>query len=98
MFLDAVPTLYILAIMLFTTARTLGFDPVHFGVFLCMAALMGMATPPMAIGLYTSSAVAQISPHKAVPYGLYFVGVGFLVCFLVGFSGLSMWAVRLIYG
>jgi len=98
-FLDAVPTLYILAIMLFTTAMTLGFDPVHFGVFLCMASLMGMATPPMAIGLYTSSAVAQISPHKAVPYGFYFVGVGFLVCFIVAFfPQLSLWLVNLIYG
>ncbi|MBN2062562.1 MAG: TRAP transporter large permease [Deltaproteobacteria bacterium] len=98
-FLDAVPTLYILAIMLFTTASALGFDPVHFGVFLCMASLMGMATPPMAIGLYTASAVAKISPHKAVPYGFYFVGVGFVVCFIVGFfPGLSLWFVNLIYG
>lgn len=97
-FLDAVPTLYILAIMLFTTATALGFDPVHFGVFLCMASLMGMATPPMAIGIYTASSVAQVSPHKAVPYAFYFVGVGFVVCFLVGFfPQISLWLVNLIY-
>ena len=98
-FLDGVPTLYILATMLFTTAIALGFDPVHFGVFLCMAALMGMATPPMATGLYTSAAVAKISPHEAIPYAFYFVGVGFLVCFLVAFfPPISMWFVHLIYG
>jgi C4-dicarboxylate transporter DctM subunit len=98
MFLDGVPTLYILATMLFATAVTLGFDPVHFGVFLCMASLMGMATPPMAVGLYASSTVAEVSPHKAIPYAFYFVGVGFLVCFLVAFfPQLSMWFVHLIY-
>ena len=98
-FLDGVPTLYILATMLFATAVTLGFDPVHFGVFLCMASLMGMATPPMAVGLYASSTVAKVSPHKAIPYAFYFVGVGFLVCFLVAFfPQLSMWFVHLIYG
>lgn len=99
MFMDAVPTLYILAIMLFTTAIALGFDPVHFGVFLCMASLMGMATPPMATGLYASSTVAKISPHEAIPYAFYFVGVGFLVCFIVAFfPQLSLWLVNLIYG
>jgi C4-dicarboxylate transporter DctM subunit len=98
-FLDGVPTLYILATILFTTAIALGFDPVHFGVFLCMASLMGMATPPMATGLYTSAMVAKISPHEAIPYAFYFVGVGFLVCFLVAFfPQISMWFVHLIYG
>ncbi len=98
-FMDGLPTLYILATMLFTTAVTLGFDPVHFGVFLCMASLMGMATPPMATGLYASCTVAKVSPHKATPYAFYFVGVGFLVCFLVAFfPPLSMWFVHLIYG
>jgi C4-dicarboxylate transporter DctM subunit len=98
-FLDAAPTLYILAVMLFIAAMTLGFDPVHFGVFLTLAASLGTVTPPMAVGLYASSTVAKISPHKAVPFALYFVGVGFLVCFLVAFfPQISMWFVHLIYG
>ncbi|MCK4862672.1 MAG: TRAP transporter large permease [Dehalococcoidales bacterium] len=98
-FLDAAPTLYILAIMLFTTAMALGIDPIHFGVFLTLASAMGMATPPMSVGLYASASVAKISPHEAIPYALYFVMVAFMVYFLIAFfPGLSLWAVNLIYG
>ncbi|MDH5696423.1 MAG: TRAP transporter large permease, partial [Dehalococcoidia bacterium] len=97
--LDAAPTLYILAIMLFTTAMTLGIDPVHFGVFLTLASALGMATPPMSVGLYASASVAKISPHEAVPYALYFVMVAFMVYFIIAFfPNLSLWTVNLIYG
>jgi TRAP-type C4-dicarboxylate transport system permease large subunit len=98
-FLDAAPTLYILAVMLFIAATTLGIDPVHFGVFLTLAASLGTVTPPMSVGLYASASVAKISPHKAIPYALYFVAVAFGVYFLVAFfPQLSMWTVNLIYG
>jgi C4-dicarboxylate transporter DctM subunit len=98
-FLDAAPTLYILAIMLFIAATTLGINPVHFGVFLTLAASLGTVTPPMSVGLYASASVGGISPHKAIPYALYFVAVAFGVYFLVAFfPQLSMWTVNLIYG
>jgi C4-dicarboxylate transporter DctM subunit len=98
-FLDAAPTLYILAIMLFIAATTLGFDPVHFGVFLTIAASLGTVTPPMSVGLYASASVAKISPHKAVPFALYFVVVAFAVYFLIAFfPQLSLWVPHLIYG
>lgn len=98
-FLDAAPTLYLLAIILFTTAMTLGIDPVHFGVFLTLASALGMATPPMSVGLYASASVAKISPHKAIPYALYFVMVAFMVYLIVAFfPQLSLWTVNLIYG
>jgi len=98
-FLDAAPTLYLLATILFTTAMTLGIDPVHFGVFLTLASAMGMATPPMSVGLYASASVAKVSPHEAIPYALYFVTVAFMVYFLIAFfPSLSLWTVNLIYG
>lgn len=98
-FLDAAPTLYLLAIMLFTTAMALGIDPIHFGVFLTLASALGMATPPMSVGLYASASVAKISPEKAIPYALYFVMVAFMVYLIVAFfPQLSLWTVNLIYG
>jgi len=98
-FLDAAPTLYILATVLFATAVALGIDPVHFGVFLTLASALGMATPPMSTGLYASASVAKISPHKAVPYAFYFVAIAFTVYLIVAFfPQLSLWTVNLIYG
>jgi len=99
MFLDAAPTLYILATVLFATAMTLGINPVHFGVFLTLASALGMATPPMSTGLYASASVAKISPHRAIPYALYFVTIAFAVYLVVAFfPQLSLWIVNLIYG
>jgi C4-dicarboxylate transporter DctM subunit len=97
-FLDAMPTLYILAVVLYDAAMVLGFDPVHFGVFLTLASSMGMATPPMCVGLYASAAVAKISPHEAIPYAFYFVGVAFAVYFLVAFvPEIAMFPVNIMY-
>jgi C4-dicarboxylate transporter, DctM subunit len=97
-FLDAMPTLYMLAIVLYEAAMVLGFDSVHFGVFLTMASTLGMATPPLCVGLYASAAVAKISPHEAIPYAFYFVGISLLVVLLVAFvPELSLSLVHLIY-
>lgn len=97
-FLDAMPTLYLLAVVLYNAAMVLEFDPVHFGVFLTLASSLGFATPPMCVGLYASAAVGKISPHEAVPYAAYFVGIAFLVYFVVAFvPDVSMFVVRLLY-
>lgn len=97
-FLDAMPTLYILAIVLYDAAMVMGFDPVHFGVFLTLASTLGMATPPLCVGLYASASVAKISPHEAIPYAFYFVGISVLVFLLVAFvPEVSMSMVNLIY-
>jgi C4-dicarboxylate transporter DctM subunit len=97
-FLDAAPTLYLLAIIVFPTAMVLNIDPVHFGVFLTLASALGMATPPMSVGLYASSSVANVSPHEVIPYALYFVMVAFLAYFVIAFiPDLSLWTVRLFY-
>jgi C4-dicarboxylate transporter, DctM subunit len=97
-FLDAMPTLYLLAVVLYNAAMVLGFDPVHFGVFLVLASSMGMATPPMCVGLYAASAVAKISPHEAIPYSAYFVGIAFAVYFLVAFfPDITMFLVNIMY-
>jgi C4-dicarboxylate transporter DctM subunit len=97
-FLDSAPTLYILSTVLFISAITLGINPVHLGVFLTMASALGLVTPPVGVGLYASASVAKISPHKAVPYALYFAAVGFALYLIVAFfPQLSLWTVNLIY-
>ena len=84
-FMDAMPTLYLLAVVLYDAAMVLGFDPVHFGVFLTLASSMGMATPPMCVGLYAAASVAKVSPHEAIPYAAYFVAIAFAVYFIIAF-------------
>ena len=44
----------------------LGFDPVWFGVLICMMAELGMVTPPVAINVYIVQGVTKVR------YGGYF--------------------------
>ena len=39
--------------------QELGFDPVHFGVFVVTALSVGFITPPVGINLFTASAVSE---------------------------------------
>ena len=52
MFLETVPALLILSSILLPVIKTLGIDPVHFGVIICYNLILGIITPPMGIGLF----------------------------------------------
>jgi TRAP-type C4-dicarboxylate transport system permease large subunit len=41
-----------------------GIDRVHFGIIVQLALLLGIATPPMGIGLYVVSEVARVPFEK----------------------------------
>lgn len=47
----------ILTPILFPIARSIGIDPVHFGVILCINLSIGAITPPLGVCLFASSAV-----------------------------------------
>jgi TRAP-type C4-dicarboxylate transport system permease large subunit len=42
--------------------------------------------------------VAKISPHEAIPYAAYFVGIAFVVYFIVAFfPDITMFLVNIMY-
>ncbi len=47
----------ILTPILFPIARSIGIDPIHFGVILCINLSIGAITPPLGVCLFASSAV-----------------------------------------
>ncbi len=46
--------------------QQLGYDPVHFGVTMVFAMIIGSVTPPVAISLYVGLAIAQISMREVM--------------------------------
>ena len=59
-FVEGVPAKLILVPILLPMTDSYGVDRVHFGIIVQMALLIGIATPPMGIGLYVISEVARV--------------------------------------
>jgi tripartite ATP-independent transporter DctM subunit len=59
-FVEGVPAKLILVPALLPLTDSYGIDRVHFGLIIQLALLIGIATPPMGIGLYVISEVARV--------------------------------------
>lgn len=58
LFLDAGPAILILGPVLAPIFTRLGVDPVHFAMIMCINVTIGLATPPMGLLLFVTSAVS----------------------------------------
>jgi len=58
--MDETPMIIMLAPALAGVGTKLGFDPVHFGVFICCALVLGAVIPPVATFLFVSCSIARI--------------------------------------
>ncbi|MEW9673382.1 TRAP transporter large permease subunit [Ammoniphilus sp. 3BR4] len=54
-FLESVPILYISIPILFPTAISLGYDPIHFGILIVICLMLGQITPPIGSSLFEIS-------------------------------------------
>jgi tripartite ATP-independent transporter DctM subunit len=59
MFLDAGPAILILGPVLGPIMISLGIDPLHFAVVMCVNLTVGLATPPMGLVLFVASSVSS---------------------------------------
>lgn len=64
--MDLTPALLILAPILLPVAKSIGLDPVYFGVVMCMNLGIGLVTPPIGTVLYVASGVANVKLDKLV--------------------------------
>jgi tripartite ATP-independent transporter DctM subunit len=76
-----------------------GIDRVHFGIIVQMALLIGIATPPMGIGLYVVSEVARV-PFERVTVAIMPMLVPLIVVLvlLTYIPGFSLWLPDLVMG
>lgn len=99
MVLDSLPALIICSVMLLPIIESVGIDPVHFGVVICFNLIIGIITPPMGVGLYITSRVADISVERVIR-----AVIPFLIPLLIGlaiisaFPAISLWLPNLIFG
>lgn len=86
MFLDTLGMILLTVPIFFPVIMQLGYDPVWFGVLICMMAELGMITPPVAINAFIVQGVTRVPMvdifRGIIPFFIVFlVVVGLIVAF-----------------
>lgn len=91
MFLDAGPAILILGPVLAPIFISLGIDPLHFAVVMCVNLTVGLATPPMGLVLFVASSISGEKTETIAYEMLPFLAVEVAVIFLITyFPALTM--------
>lgn len=96
-FMDASPAIIILAPVFLPLALKLGYDPIHFGIIMCMNLLVGLATPPVGVTLFMASRISGAKVDAIVKQIWPFLIVMCLVLIVINvFPQLSLWLLRIL--
>ena len=82
-FLDTTAAIIILVPILFPIINTIGVDPIHFGMILCVNLAVGFVTPPFGTCLFVACGVADTSLGAITKKILPFIGALIVVVALV---------------
>lgn len=85
--------------LLMPVVKTMGIDPIHFGVVCTMATVIGLVTPPVGPGLYIAMVAADIRMgplfKATVPFLLMVLAC---LIFIAAVPALSTWLPSLTMG
>ncbi|MFX0540863.1 TRAP transporter large permease [Roseovarius sp. S4756] len=93
MFLDAFSMMVIAIPIMFPTVRSLGFDPIWFGILTVKMCEIGLITPPVGLNCYVIAGIDRETPLPTVFRGaLWFVAMEFVtIVILFSFPGIITW-------
>src|SRR5699024_9898077 len=84
-FMETIAGLVILFPVLLPVATSIGMDPIHFGVTMVLAMIIGVVTPPVGVCLFVASQIGKVSMGTATRELLPFLLVSVIVLLLVAF-------------
>jgi TRAP-type C4-dicarboxylate transport system permease large subunit len=97
-FIDGLVLLFICVPIFYPMVVDLGFDPIWFGVVMCILTNIGALTPPFAIDVFALKGVAKDLPigtiHRGAPPFMW-TNIALLGVFVL-FPGIITWFPRLI--
>ena len=93
--MDMAPLILILTPILLPVMKTIGVDPVHFGMIMMVNLGIGLITPPVGAVLFVGSAVAKLRIEQVVKAMWPFFAILFAVLLLVTYlPAISLWLPR----
>lgn len=92
-FMEAIPNMYVSAPIMYPIALALGVPLTHFYVVFAMSVGIGLLTPPVAVGIYTASAISgertQDVMRYVYPWLIMTLIISVIICWQI--PGLSSW-------
>lgn len=99
MFMETTVIALLMTPILLPVVKSMGVDPVHFGVLMMTVVTSGIMTPPVGIALYTTSTIMECKPEETarecVPF---YLAMGIVILIIAFFPDLTTFLPRLIYG
>jgi tripartite ATP-independent transporter DctM subunit len=98
-FIDGVTIKLLLVPILLPLVDAYGIDRVHFGIVLQMSLILGIATPPLGIGLFVVARISGAPLEDIVRSTLpYFIPLLIVLCLLLMVPGITLWLPNLVMG
>lgn len=79
MVMETIAAIIILVPVFLPIVTSMGIDPLHFGVVMCMNLVIGLLTPPVGVALFTTSIVTRVPLRRLIQPIWKWVGVCLLV-------------------
>lgn len=99
MFMDSTVLILLLTSILIPVARQAGIDVVHFGVFMVLALVLGLLTPPVGMVMYVVCSIFECTIQEFLKESWLFFIAFLLVLFLIlFFPNLVLFIPNLIFG
>jgi C4-dicarboxylate transporter DctM subunit len=94
-FMDELAAMIILSAFLTHVGRTIGVDPIHFGVIIVTNIAVGLTHPPIGYTLFTASAISGVNMDRIVRPILPLIAVELVVLMVVTYvPGLSLFLLK----
>ena len=98
-FMEATPAKIILLPLLLPAADAFGIDRVQFGMIITLALLIGIATPPLGVGLYLMSAVSGVKFERlAVAILPLMIPPLIALVLIAAFPQITLWLPNMVMG
>ena len=86
MFMETLAGIILMAPILVPVVTEMGMNPVHFGIVMILASMIGFATPPVGDNLNVASAISGLSIERvslaALPYVVVLIALLIVVTFV----------------
>lgn len=83
MVMETTAAIIILVPVLLPVISTVGVDPLHFGIVMCVNLIIGMLTPPVGVTLFTVAQVTKVPSNVLVKQIWPWIGVSVLVLIII---------------
>jgi C4-dicarboxylate transporter, DctM subunit len=92
-FMDSLPLIVLTIPLIFPTVKSLGFDPIWFGVMIVLVVEMGVITPPVGVNVFVIKGICMDVPMSDIFKGItpFLIGLVLVTIIILFFPIVATW-------